>query len=293
MALAASASALRLPAPATSQGATANQVPSGNVAGVPGTLRICADPNNLPFSNERGEGFENKLAELVARDLDRRLEYTWWPQRRGFIRNTLRSGRCDVVMGIPATYEMAEPTSPYYRSSYMFVTRRDRDLHPTTLDDPILRTARIGVHVIGDDYANVPPAQALAARGIIANVVGYSIYGDYSRPDPPRELIDGVARGDVDIAIAWGPLAGYFATKEPVALDLAPVDAGAALKPPMSFAIAMGVRPGDEQLRAALELVLEHRRGEIRDLLSSFGVPLLDLPRPADSLAARMQEPRI
>jgi quinoprotein dehydrogenase-associated probable ABC transporter substrate-binding protein len=255
-------------------------------------LRVCADPNNLPFSNERGEGFENKLAELVAHDLARHVEYTWWPQRRGFIRNTLAAGRCDVVIGIPATFAMAEPTSPYYRSTYVFVTRHDRALHPKSFDDPLLRSARIGLHVIGDDYANVPPAQALAARGMVGNIVGYSIYGDYSRPDPPRELIDGVARGDIDIGIAWGPLAGYFARKEPIALDLTPVatDADTALQ--MSFAIAMGVRHGDQALHAELERVLERRRLEINRLLTSFGVPLLDLSAGHDGPTQRPREPR-
>jgi quinoprotein dehydrogenase-associated probable ABC transporter substrate-binding protein len=253
-------------------------------------LRVCADPNNLPFSNVRGEGFENKLAELVARDLGRHVEYTWWPQRRGFIRNTLAAHRCDVVMGIPARFELAEPTTPYYRSTYVFLTRHDRNLHPQSFDDPVLRSARIGLHVIGDDYANVPPAQALAARGIVGNIVGYSIYGDYSRPDPPRELIDGVARGDVDIGIAWGPLAGYFARQEPVALDLTPVAGGDALSP-MSFSIAMGVRPGDDQLHAALENVLEHRRADIERLLASFGVPLLDPQQNAGGTTAGTREP--
>ncbi len=128
-------------------------------------LRVCADPNNLPFSNARGEGFENALAGLVAHDLKRSLEYPWWPQRRGFIRNTLRAEKCDVVMGIPSNYKLARPTLPYYRSSYAFVTRRDGTA-PIIPSIPRLRQLRIGIHVIGDDYNNVPPAaQALAPRG--------------------------------------------------------------------------------------------------------------------------------
>jgi len=246
----------------------------GAGAGEEHALRVCADPNNLPFSNDRGEGFENALAELVASDLGERVEYTWWPQRRGFVRNTLKAGACDVVIGVPASFELVEPTAPYYRSSYVFVTRSDRNLQLRSFDDPRLRELRIGIHTIGDDYANVPPAQALADRGLAGNLVGYSIYGDYSRANPPRVLIDAVARREIDVAVAWGPLAGYFAQREPVEIRIDPVsDAGPGL--PMSFAIAMGVRHGDETLKADLERVLTARHDEITSLLRSFGVPLV------------------
>jgi quinoprotein dehydrogenase-associated probable ABC transporter substrate-binding protein len=241
-------------------------------------LRVCADPNNLPFSNERGEGFENALARLVAHELGRDLEYTWWPQRRGFIRQTLKSGRCDLVMGIPARFEMAEPTAPYYRSGYVFVTRADRKLDLQGFDDPRLRTLSIGLHAIGDDYANVPPAQALATRGIVGNLHGYSIYGDYSQPDPPRELIDAVAHGDVDVAIAWGPLAGYFAAHEPVALNVTPIVDQDPRDPTMQFDIAAGVRRGDDSLKAAVEHVLAERRAQVDDVLREFHVPLVKPP---------------
>jgi quinoprotein dehydrogenase-associated probable ABC transporter substrate-binding protein len=238
-------------------------------------LRVCADPNNLPFSNQQGEGFENALARLVARDLGRSVTYTWWPQRRGFIRNTLRAGRCDVVMGIPAAFELAQPTRPYYRSTYVFVTRRDRGLDIRSFDDPILKQLKIGIHVIGDDYANVPPAQALVRRGIIGNVRGYSIYGDYSQPNPPAMLIDAVAQGQVDLAIAWGPLAGYFATRSPIPLSIVPV--APLLDPPslsFVFDISMGVRREAQELRAVLDQVIERRQLEIRSLLEQYGVPL-------------------
>ena len=127
-------------------------------------LRVCADPNNLPFSNNRGEGFENRIAVLIARDLGTRVEYTWWAQRRGFVRNTLNAGSCDVILGVPTGYGMVRTTRPYYRSTYVFVTRRDRGLHISSLDDPALRTLRVGVHLIGDDYANSPAAHSLAPR---------------------------------------------------------------------------------------------------------------------------------
>jgi mxaJ protein len=149
-------------------------------------LRVCADPNNLPYSNRAGEGFENRIAELLAADRHASLDYTWWPQRRGFVRNTLNTGACDVVMGVPAALELTSTTRPYYRSSYMFVSRRDRRLGLHSFDDPRLRELRIGVQMIGDDFANSPPAHALSSRGIVRNVVGYSVYGDYAQPRPCR-----------------------------------------------------------------------------------------------------------
>jgi mxaJ protein len=240
-------------------------------------LRVCADPNNLPFSNARGEGFENRLAEMIGRDIGARVEYTWWPQRRGFARNTLRAGACDLIMGVPAAYEMAQTTRPYYRSTYVFVTRARRRLDIRSLDDPALRRLRIGIHVIGDDYANTPAAQALAKRGIVRNVVGYSIYGDYSRPDPPANLVRAVERGDVDVAVVWGPLAGYFAKRSPVPLALAAVsprvDASFLM---FAYDIAAGVRRGDTATRSMVEAEFASRRADIRALLREYGVPLLD-----------------
>ena len=135
-------------------------------------LRVCADPNNLPFSNDRGEGFENRIAELLARDLGAKLTYTWWAQRRGFIRSTLAANSCDLVIGVPAGYDLVLTTRSYYRSTYVFVTRKDSRLALSSFDDPQLRKLRIGVHLIGNDGVNVPPAHALTRRGIISNVAG-------------------------------------------------------------------------------------------------------------------------
>jgi mxaJ protein len=239
-------------------------------------LRVCADPNNLPFSNERGEGFENRIAELIARDLGQHVEYTWFPQRRGFVRNTLNAGLCDVVLGVPAGYEMVTTTRPYYRSTYVFVTRHDRGLRITSLDDPRLRRLRVGVHMIGDDYANTPAAQALARRGLAANVVGYTIYGDYSKPNPPAALIDAVARGDVAVAVAWGPLAGYFARHSTVGLDVTAVTPQVDRPSlPFAFDIAMGVRRRDTTRLATLQRELDRRRPDIARILAEFGVPVL------------------
>ena len=237
-------------------------------------LRVCADPNNLPYSNKAQQGFENKIAEVVARDLHARVEYTWWPQRRGFVRNTLRTGACDCVIGVPSNFELASATQPYYRSTYVFVSRRDRHLAITSLDDPRLHTLKVGVQMIGNDRTNSPPAHALTKRGIINNVAGYMVYGDYSKAEPGREIVDAVARGDVDVAIVWGPQAGYFARREPVPLELAPVSPQIDLPfLPFVFDISMAVRRGDQSLRDQLDRVLEQRRGDIDRILDQYGVP--------------------
>jgi mxaJ protein len=239
------------------------------------TLRVCADPNNLPFSNVRGEGFENRIAALIAKDLGERVEYTWWAQRRGFVRNTLNAGNCDVILGVPARYEMVRTTQPYYRSTYVFVTRRDRNLHISSLDDPALRTLRVGVHLIGDDYANSPAAHSLARRGLTSNVIGYTLYGDYSKPNPPARLIEAVANKEVDVAVAWGPLAGYFAKKLSVPLDLRPVTPERDGVMAYVFDIAMGVRRRDSTRSAALDAELARRRADIDRILGEYGVPLV------------------
>ncbi len=238
-------------------------------------LRVCADPNNLPFSNQRGEGFENRIASVLAADLGLAVRYTWWPQRQGFVRNTLNFGRCDVILGMPTSFDGVMRTRPYYRSTYVFVTRRDRGLHIRSLDDSVLHRLRIGVYFAGDDYGNLPPAQALARRGLASNVVGYSLYGDYSKPNPLAELIAAVARGEVDVAIAWGPLAGYFARRSSVPLDITPVEPSAEPSLPFVFDIAAGVRRGDTSMRDRLQGALERRRGEIHGILETYGVPLV------------------
>lgn len=240
----------------------------------PKVLRVCADPNNLPFSNARREGFENKLIELVARDLGRKVEYTWWAQRRGYVRNTLKDDRCDVWPGVATRVEMVATTRPYYRSTYVFLTRADRGLDIASFDDPRLRSLTVGVQMIGDDSTNSPPAHALARRGIVRNVRGYMLYGDYSKPNPPAAIVDAVERGEVDVAAVWGPLAGYFAQRARDPLSLRPVqpqvDGG---QWPMAYDISMGVRRNDPELLKALNEVLGHRSGEIDQLLARYAVP--------------------
>jgi mxaJ protein len=266
--------ARHLVAPAALLAATIGLVTAAATAESARVLRVCADPNNLPFSNEAGEGFENRLAELVAREMGARVEYTWWAQRRGFVRNTLRAGDCDVLMGVPSSYELARPTRPYYRSSYVFVTRTARALDIRSFDDPALRDLRVGVHIIGDDYANAPPAHALSARGMITNVVGYSIYGNYAEPNPPARLVSAVATGEIDVAVAWGPLAGYFSRREAEPLTLVPVSPEIDLPfLPFVFDIAMGVRRDDAALQDRLDRILVRRAAEIDALLDEYGVP--------------------
>jgi mxaJ protein len=245
------------------------------------TLRVCADPNNLPFSNQAGEGLENRLAQLIAGDMGARVEYTWWAQRRGFIRNTLRAGACDLVLGIPSSFELAMPTRPYYRSTYVFVYRKDAPFQVRSFDDLVLRRLRIGVQLVGDDYANTPPAHALASRGIVQNVRGYTLYGDYSQPNPPARIMDALAHGEIDVAVVWGPLAGYFAPREPVALQLVPVSPQIDLPfLPFVFDISMGVRRGDHALHDEVEGILRRRHVEVEAILDEYGVPRVGAPRP-------------
>jgi mxaJ protein len=251
----------------------------------PRELRVCADPNNLPFSNQRGEGFENRLADLIAAELDVKVRYTWWPQRRGFIRNTLGAGECDLVMGIPSGADRILTTRPYYRSSYVFAYRKDRQLNVRSLDDPALRKLRIGVQLIGDDYANTPPVHALSRRGIVGNLVGYSVFGDYSQENPPARIIDAVIARDVDLAVAWGPLAGYFAKRSGVELEIIPVSP--AVDPPglrFTFDISLGVRQEEEGLKRELEGVLERKQREIDRILADYGVPVLS-PSAGENVA--------
>jgi mxaJ protein len=252
-------------------------------AAPPRELKVCADPNNLPFSDQAKEGFENKLVDIVARDLGATVTYTWWAQRRGNLRETLKAGECDIVPGIGANVEMAGTTRPYYRSTYVAVSRADRHLDIASFDDPRLKTLKIGVQMIGDDGSNTPPAHSLMRRGIVANVRGYTVYGDYEQPDPQAAIVKAVADGDVDIAFVWGPVAGYYAGRQKVPLSLMPVVPhfdGPQL--PMIFDVSMGTRREDAALRAELEGVLDRHQAEIDALLVQYHVPLVgeDAPDP-------------
>lgn len=246
------------------------------------SLRVCADPNNLPFSDAKGRGFENALAELVAEELGMKVEYTWHAQRRGFVRQTLRANSCDVIAGIASASEMVLATRPYYRSTYVFVAKRDGGPKVASLDDPALRELRIGVQLVGDDFANTPPAHALARRGLVSQVVGYSVYGDYREEAPPSRIVRAVADGEVDVAVVWGPLAGYYATRQREPLAITPVSP--QVDPPFLpfvFDISMGVRRTDPALRDTLDAVLLRRRADVERILDRYGVPRVRAPRVA------------
>ena len=240
-------------------------------------FRVCADPENLPFSNRRLEGFENKIASVLAKAFDASPTYVWWGQRRGFIRNTmnatLKEGRCNIMIGAPQGYDLVRTTKPYYRSTYVFVYRKGKGLQIKSLDDPILKKIRIGVHVLGEDYNNPPPVHALSQRGIVANVVGFKTF--YSAENPPNKIIDAVAGGQIDVAIVWGPAVGYFVKHQLVPLEMVPIPFGKG-DLPFAFDISMGVKPGDEELRAKLEKVLVTKHAEITNILKDYGVPLLE-----------------
>jgi len=252
-------------------------------------LRICADPNNLPFSNQQQQGFDNQIAKLIAADLGKGVTYVWAPERgESFVRKTLLARRCDVLMGVPSAYRDALTSEPYYRSTYVFLWRRDRNLQIRSLNDPALHKLRIGVHVVSDDASNLPPAQALANRGLFRNMVPYSIYGDQSKPNPPATLIDAVAQGKLDLAIAWGPLAGFFAQREAAPLAMVPVSPQVD-RPflPFTFSLSIGVRPSDKNLLRSINRALEHHRNEIHKILESYGVPLLDADLRAGNRPSR------
>jgi mxaJ protein len=234
-------------------------------------FRVCADPNKLPYSNERLEGFENKIAERIAKELGALATYTWWPDRRGFIRNTLRANLCDVVAGVPNGYDQVRWTRPYYRSTYVFVYARNGGFRVRSWDDPVLRNARIGV------VAATPPADAMIRKGLIQNVVSYRLTIDYTT-EYPGEIVDHVAAGKIDVAIIWGPVAGYFAKNQSVPLEVVPVPEIPGLEVPFSYEISMGVRKADRERQAQLDEILVRIEPEIRKILDDYGVPRVEGP---------------
>ena len=240
------------------------------IAPVFGQLRVCADPNNMPFSNHDAKGFENRIADVIAHDLNIPVEYSWWSQRKNFVRNTLEAGRCDVVIGLPYGTPAALTTAPYYRSVYTMVYRADSGLHLASLQDPALNRLRIGVHITDDNLA--PPAQILAKRGIV-NITGFSLFGRYGDPNPPGTIIDAVGRGEIDVAIVWGPLGGYFASRSKRPLITAPLLGTSYV--PLSYDISVGVRKGHDDLKRHIESVLQRERPRIRSILASYSVPLV------------------
>ncbi|HEY1710167.1 MAG TPA: quinoprotein dehydrogenase-associated putative ABC transporter substrate-binding protein [Rhizomicrobium sp.] len=239
-------------------------------------FRVCSDPNNLPFSNRAGQGFENKVAGLMAHDLHETVAYTWAKQGENFIKHTLKAGKCDVMMSAPSGLDEVDTTRPWYASTYVFVSRRDRHLDLSAIGDPRLRKLHIGVHLIGDEAT--PPSLALGDQGIVNNVTGFMIYGDYSKPNPPARLIEAVENGGVDIAAVWGPLGGYFAKQSRVPLTVTPITGTDRFAPLLfRYAIAMGVRKGDAALRKQLDAVLTREKSAIRAILDDYGVPQVQI----------------
>lgn len=230
-------------------------------------LRVCADPDNLPYSRADGSGFENRIAELVAADLRRPLEYAWLPDRRGFVRKTLGAQLCDVIIGVPADFERTANTQPYYRSSYVVVERAS-GAPIRSFDDPRLATLRLGVPLIGNDLAASPPGGLLAQRGYTRNVRGFPLAGE--QPAAQR-AIEAIVRGEIDAAVLWGPQAGYFVRRAagPLRVAIVPAPADAHFE----FAIAMGVRRGDTALRDQLDRVIQRRRADIGRILADYDVP--------------------
>jgi quinoprotein dehydrogenase-associated probable ABC transporter substrate-binding protein len=237
-------------------------------------LRVCADPDNLPYSRADGAGFENRIAELVAADFGLPLEYAWLPDRRGFVRKTMGAGLCDLVVGVPAGFERTLNTKPYYRSSYVLVQRVDQGPAVHDFADPRLRQWRVGVQLVGDDLATSPPGYALAQLGVTDNVIGFPIPGD--QPAAAR-MVAALAHGELDAAFVWGPQAGYFARSSAAALRLQRIAPPAAVATQrFEFAIAMGVRRGDTALRDRLDALLVRRHADIARILADYGVPVLE-----------------
>ena len=246
--------------------------PAARAADAGRVLRVCADPDNLPYSQQDESGFENRIAAIVADELHASLQYEWQPLRRGFVRKTMGAGRCDVFIGVPAGFERVLTTRPYYRSSYVFVWRHGDDA-PHSFTDARIADKRIGVQLVGNDLAATPPGHALSSAGAISNVVGYTIYGD---GPAARRMVDALATHDIDSALLWGPQAGYFARRAAVPMDIAIARAPAELKAPFKFAIAMGVARGNAALRDELDGALQRRRADIDAVLAQYAVPRTD-----------------
>ncbi len=239
-------------------------------------LRVCADPNNLPFSNQSEQGFENALAQLVAHHLGRSLHYVWTPQRGRYLKKTLNAGRCDLFMGIASAMQGLQTTEPYYRSIYSFVFRKDLQPAIRSFDDPSLRKAKIGIHVMQNDDEAAPPARALVSRGLLGNISWYKMFPNFTRPNPSFGLMEAVERKDVDVAVAWGPLAGYYARHAATPLAVVPAPSQIDRSIPLAFDISMGVRVGETRLLKQLNALIRRREPEIRQLLERYGVPLVE-----------------
>jgi quinoprotein dehydrogenase-associated probable ABC transporter substrate-binding protein len=236
----------------------------------PTTLRVCADPRNMPFSTQSGEGFENKLAELFARKLGKSLAYEWYPQATGFVRNTLLARRCDVVMGYPLGDDLVQPTNPYYRSAYALVFKPGAGLDGIEeLEDPRLKDKHIGI------VAGTPPANNMAAAGLMANARPYPLVIDTRLDSSAQAMMRDLDKGEIDVGVLWGPIAGYYAKTADPPLSVALLTKEKS-GPSMTYRIVMGVRRSDQEWKRQLNTLIAGNQKEITHLLLSYGVPLLD-----------------
>jgi mxaJ protein len=251
----------------------------------PGLIRVCADPDNMPSSNDKSEGYENRIAELIAKELKAKLSYVWYPTRRGYFR-IINGMYCDMAVEAPAGLDLAGVTKPYFRSGYVFVARQGSGLEDlNSLADPRLKQLKIGVNMYTSDATNSPPAMALSRYGVVGNLKGYFTF--FSDQDRPEDIIKGVANKEVDIAIAWGPLAGYFAKLSSVPLTLTPLPAKDSLSDiPFQYNMGIAVRRRDKEFRDSLEAVLDRRRPEIDAILKQYNIPVLPIVTEAQDKSA-------
>ena len=271
--------ALGLAAALAAAGAPA-QSGEATAPAAPPELVVCADPSNLPYSSERGEGFENRIASLLAQDLHVGLRYEWNAQHRGFLRRGINSRGCDLLLDVPAGLEGVKTLRPTWTSSYAFVTRRGGGPRLTGFDDPRLEHLRIGLQAIVAEGVNTPPATSLALRGLAAHVVGFRMAESSDRS--AAEMVAAVDAGDIDVAILWGPFAGYFAREHGDRLEVTPVTADArATGLVYTYAMAAAVRRGDDAFGERVQAALDRHAAEIRSLIASYGVPMLAPPQVA------------
>ena len=236
----------------------------------PKVLRVCADPRNLPFSNEKGEGFENKLAELFAEKLQKKLDYMYFPQATGFVKMTLGAHRCDVIMGFPQGDDLVQGTNPYYRTAYALIAKQGSGLEEvTTLADPRLKTKHIGI------VAGTPPATNMAANGLMMNARPYPLMIDTRFDSSAEAMVGDLMKGEIDAGILWGPMAGFYAKKSNPPLHVTPLVKETS-GPRLTFRIGMGVRPADQNWKRLLNRLIQENQPAINKILFDFGVPLLD-----------------
>jgi len=249
-------------------GSSAAPAQTGELAATD-ALRVCADPANLPFSNERGEGFENRIAALLGKALERQVEYVFFPQVQGFVRNTLRAGRCDLVMGTVAGDDLMQNTNPYYHTTYVLVFRRGAEAPPERLDDPRMKSLRLGA------IARTPPVDLLVRHGLLDNTRFFRLAVDTRIETPGADLVRAVAEGELDAALVWGPIAGYQAKAKnlPIEMRALPTEPGATR---MDYRITMGVRGQEPEWRRRINTAIRERQGEIDGILREYGVPMLD-----------------